>query len=169
VNEANETPAETEGDAGKAPGLEESMREVGAAGRAAFGASLETGRALRRLVSADLALARSSLGRALAWVAVAVVFGGSGWLLITGALIALLQRLGWSWLQSLSAAALLSVAITALAIWKVAKYFDSAGMHATRRQLSRMGWFDEDGEDENPPVPDGSTQPGNKQEGSPGR
>ncbi|MCG2605309.1 MAG: phage holin family protein [Achromobacter sp.] len=150
----------------KAPSLEESLREVGAAGRAAFGASRDTGRALRRLVSADLALARSSLGRALAWVGVAVVFGGSGWLLTAGALIALLQRLGWSWLQSLAFAALLSVAITALAAWKVSRYFDHAGMHATRRQLSRMGLFDEDSDDEDPPVREEQAQAGNTQKGS---
>src|SRR3546814_5516050 len=58
----------------------------------------DTGRALRRLVSADLALARSAMGRALAWVAVAIVFGASAWLLVMGVLTALLHSLGLSWL-----------------------------------------------------------------------
>ncbi len=54
-----------------------------------------------------------------------------------------LQRLGWSWLQSLSFAAALSIAVTALAVWRTIHYFDRAGLHATRRQLSRLGIGDE--------------------------
>lgn len=134
-------------DPGPAPDLADSLRQVADAGREAFSASRDTGRALRRLVSADLALARSALGRGLAWTGVAVVFGASSWLLLTGALIAFLQRLGWSWLQSLSLVAFVSVAVTALAIWRVMYYFDHAGLHATRRQLTRLGWFDEPGQD----------------------
>src|SRR5690606_40077764 len=63
--------------------------------------ALDTGRALRRLISADFALARSATGRAMAWVAIGVVFGASAWLLLMGALIVLLQRIdGISWLAS---------------------------------------------------------------------
>lgn len=135
------------------PDLIDSLKEVGEAGRAAFGSAKDTGRAMRALVSADFALARSAFGRALAWAGVAIVFGASAWLLVAGALIALMQRFGFSWLQSLSFAALLSVAVTALAIWKVGRYFDHTGMHATRRQLSRLGLFDEDHPDDDPPAP----------------
>jgi hypothetical protein len=127
------------------PDLIDSLKEVGEAGRAAFGSAKDTGRAMRALVSADFALARSAFGRALAWAGVAIVFGASAWLLVTGALIALMQRFGFSWLQSLSFAALLSLGVTALAIWKVGRYFDHTGMHATRRQMSKLGLFDEDG------------------------
>ena len=42
------------------------LREVGAAGKAALTSAGDTGRALRRLVSADLALARSAFERAFA-------------------------------------------------------------------------------------------------------
>ncbi len=142
-------------EAGKAaPGLEESIREVGSAGRQTLDAATHTLRSLRRLASADFALARSAFGRALAWAGVAIVFGASAWLLVTGALIALMQRFGFSWLQSLSFAALLSLAVAALAAWKVGRYFDYTGMHATRRQLSKLGLFDEDGADEEePPAP----------------
>ncbi|MEL1265514.1 phage holin family protein [Pseudoxanthomonas putridarboris] len=132
------------------PGLEESLRAVGSAGRAAYGSARDTGRAFRTLFSADLALARSAFGRALAWSGVAIVFGASAWLLVAAALIALMQRFGWSWLQSLSFAALVSLAVTALAIWKVGHYFDHTGLHATRRQLSRMGLFDESGGKDDP-------------------
>lgn len=129
------------------PHLDESVRRIGASSKAALASAADTGRALRSLVSADLALARSALGRALAGVAVAIVFGASAWLLLVGALIAVLQRLGLSWLQSLSIAAALSIAVTALAVWRTMHYFDMAGLHATRRQLARLGIGDE-GEDE---------------------
>lgn len=140
--------ADNGGDAASPPGLEESLREVGHAGKAALGSAKDTGRALRRLLSADLALARSAFGRGLAWAGVAIVFGASAWLLVAGALIALLQRLGWSWLQSLSFAAVISIGITVLAVWKVGRYFDHTGLHATRRQLHRLGLFDEKDDDE---------------------
>jgi hypothetical protein len=130
------------------PGLEESLRHVNAAGRATLGSARDTGRALRRLVSADLALARSAFGRGLAWAGVAVVFGASSWLLLTGAIIALLQRVGLSWFQSLFFTALVSVAMTGLAVWRVSHFFDHTGMHATRRQLSRLGLFDENDEED---------------------
>lgn len=136
------------------PGIDEALRQVSAAGKATLGSGKDTLRALRRLISADLALARSSFGRSLAWAGVAIVFGASTWLLLTGAIIALLQRVGLSWFQSLFFTALASLAMTALAVWRVSSFFDRMGMHATRRQLSRLGLFDENSNDdeEDPPV-----------------
>lgn len=131
----------------KPPHLDESVRRIGAAGKATLASAKDTGRALRSLISADLALARSALGRALGWVAVGIVFGASAWLLVVGALIAVLQRVGWSWLQSLSFAALLSSVVTGVAVWRTIHYFECAGMHATRRQLAKLGIGDE-GEEE---------------------
>ena len=136
-------------DAGKPPHLDESVRRIGSAGRATLDAALDTGRAMRRLVFADLALARSSMGRALAWFAVAIVFGASAWLLVAGALIALLHAFGWSWLLSLAVCSGLSLVVTGFAAWRVSTFFNHAGMHATRRQLARFGIGDEpDAEDE---------------------
>ena len=142
----SDAPSPPEGAASEgapAPGLEESLRQVNAAGRATLGSARDTGRALRRLVSADLALARSAFGRGMAWTGVAIVFGASSWLLLAGAIIALLQRLGLSWFQALLFTALVSLAVTALAVWRVSHFFDHTGLHATRRQLSRLGLFDE--------------------------
>lgn len=147
----NELPgAELPGATGeeKPPHLDESVRRIGAAGKATYTSAKDTARALRSLVFADLALARSAIGRALGWVAVAIVFGASAWLLIVGALIAVLQRLGWTWLESLSLAAALSVIVTGLAAWRTIHYFECAGLHATRRQLARLGIGDEGLEDE---------------------
>ena len=132
---------------GKPPHLDESVRRIGKAGRATLDSALDTGRAMRRLVLADLALARSSMGRALAWFAVAIVFGASAWLLVMGVLIAMLRAFGWSWLAAFAVCAVLSLGITGLAAWRVSTFFDHAGMHATRRQLARLGIGDEDEDD----------------------
>jgi len=139
------------GDAGAGtdtpPHLDESVRRIGAAGRATLDSALDTGRALRKLVSADLALARSAMGRALAWVAVAIVFGASAWLLSMGVLTALLVRFGLTWLAAFSICTVLSLVVTGVAIWRVSVFFDHAGMHATRRQLARLGIGDEGDDD----------------------
>lgn len=140
------------------PGLEASLRQVNAAGRATLGSARDTGRALRRLVSADLALARSAFGRGLAWAGIAIVFGASSWLLVTGAIIALLQRAGLSWFQSLFFTALVSLVMTGVAIWRVSHFFDHTGLHATRRQLSRLGLFDEHDDDEDAAKPTPTAQ-----------
>jgi len=151
----SDTSPPPEGDAPRAapPGIDESLRQAKAAGQATLGSARDTGRALRRLVSADLALARSAFGRGLAWAGVAVVFGASSWLLLTGAMIALLQRVGLSWFQSLFFTALVSIAMTGIAVWRVSHFFDHTGMHATRRQLSKLGLFDEQSEDDDAPTP----------------
>jgi len=103
-------------------------------------------------VSADLQLARSAFGRGLAWACVAVVFGASSWLLLAGAIIALLQRAGLSWFQAMFFTALASLLVTGLAAWRVFFYFDHTGMNATRRQLVRLGIFDDGNDDETSPA-----------------
>jgi hypothetical protein len=137
------------------PSLDESLRNVGKASKDGFTSAVDTARALRSLVLADFALARVSLARAMVWMSVAAVFGVSSWLLLMGALIALLQRLGLSWLSALSIAAALSLAITALGVFKTLHYFDHSRMDATRRQLKAMGFGDDDhdGQGDNFPVP----------------
>lgn len=128
--------------------IEDAWREIGDAGREGVAAALDTGRALRGLLIADLALARSALGRAMLWVAVAIVFGASSWLLLMAALIALLQgMLGWSWLGSMSAAAGLSLVVTAVGAWQALRYFEYTRLSATRRQLRRMGLGHDDDDD----------------------
>ncbi len=148
------------------PSLEDSLRNVGKAGKEGVFSAISTARALRVLVLADFALARAALARAMVWMSVAAVFGVSSWLLLMGALIALLQRMGLSWLSSLSIAAGLSLAVTALGIFKMLHYFGFSRMEATRRQLKALGFGDDDEIDKDgektrvaqPPVPaaDGS-------------
>ena len=145
-----------DGDTGqRAPRLDESIREVGQAGRATVDSARHTLRSLRRLASFEFALARSAFGRALAWSGVAIVFGASAWLLLAGTLIALMQRWGLSWFQSLLITSMVSLAMTGYAIWRVSFFFRHTGMHATRRQLSRLGLFDEPRDDD----PEGGFEP----------
>ena len=137
------------------PDLTDSIRQVGDAGRDTLQSARQTLRSLRRLASADFALARSAFGRALAWSGVAIVFGASAWLLLAATLIALLRSFGMSWLTSLLITSLASLAVTGYAIWRVSYFFHHTGMHATRRQLSRLGLFDETDEaaDDDAPPP----------------
>lgn len=147
-------PEPTPQDGEKPPHLDESVRRIGAAGKASFDAAVDSGRAFRRLLIADLALARSAFGRSMAWVGVAIVFGASAWLLIMAAAIALLRAFGWSWLVSLLFCALLSGTVAAVAAWRVSRFFDYTGLHATRRQLARWGIGDEaDDTDQAVPTP----------------
>lgn len=143
------------------PSLDESLRNVGKAGKDGFASAVDTARALRSLVLADFALARVSLARAMVWMSVAAVFGVSSWLLLMGALIALLQRMGLSWLSALSIAAALSLAITGLGVFMTLHYFEHTRMEATRRQLKAMGFGDDEHDEKSPELPlqDAATVP----------
>ena len=122
------------------PELGESLRQVGAAGRASLDAASDAAKAFRTLIVADISLARSALGRTLALTGVAIAFGASAWLLLMAALIVFLNdRLGWSWGLSLLVTALLSLAITAFAAWQGMHDFEHTRLQATRRQLARLG------------------------------
>ncbi len=122
--------------------LGESLREIGASGRASLGAATDAAKALRALVAADLSLARSALGRALAYVAVAIAFGVSSWLLLVATLVALLSALGLSWFAAMLVGAALSLAVTGFAGWQAMRYFEHTRLDATRRQLARLGLGD---------------------------
>lgn len=126
------------------PSLEDSLRRVGKAGKEGLSSAVSTARALRTLMLAEFALARVALARAMVWMSVAAVFGVSSWLLLMGALIALLQRMGLSWLASLSIAAGLSVAVTGFSVFKMLHYFNFTHMEATRRQLKALGLGDDE-------------------------
>ena len=123
-----------------APGIDDAVRELGAAGRATFGAGRDAGKAFRILLAADISLARSAFGRTLAFTGVAIAFGASAWLLLMAALVVWLGRgLGWSWSLSLLLTAGMSVVVTALAAWMAMRYFEHTRLQATRRQLARLG------------------------------
>ena len=132
-------PADEPSAAGPPPDLAESLRDIGKTARASRGAPAGSARALRSLVAADLSLARSAMGRALAFAGVAVVFGASAWLFLMATLVALLRNFGLSWLMSMLIAAGLSLIVTAYAGLRAMHYFEHTRLQATRRQLARLG------------------------------
>ena len=122
------------------PDLQESLRQVGAAGRSSLRAAADTGKSLRSLMAADFSLARSAFGRTLAFTGVAIVFGASAWLLLMTALIVFLNlQLGWPWWAALLTCAALSIVAAAAAVYQGMRYFEHTRMQATRRQLARLG------------------------------
>jgi hypothetical protein len=132
-------PGQAERDAGT-PDIAEALREFSTSGRAGLKAANDVSKALRILIAADFALARSAFGRTLALTGVAIAFGASSWLLLMATLIVALTRgLGWSWPLSLLLTAGISVVATALAAWWATRYFEYTRMQATRRQFARLG------------------------------
>ena len=121
-------------------GIEDSLRELGATGRATWDAGRDAAKAFRILVSADISLARSAFGRTLAFTGVAIAFGASAWLLLMAALIAWLSLgLGWAWAFSLLLTSALSIVVTVIGGWMAMRYFEHTRLQATRRQLARLG------------------------------
>lgn len=139
------------------PDLADALRQLGATGRAGLGAGIDTARAFRRLLLADLALARGALGQALAFTGMAIAFGASAWLLLMAALVVFLNAaLGLPWLWALLLGALLSLGLTAYGGWRAVGYFAHTRLQATRRQLARLGLGDDDDDDAPPPGSSGS-------------
>lgn len=142
-------PGETPGPGAEAPppGFAEALRGLRESGLAGLGAAGDAAGAMRRLVAADMALARSAAGRAAAFAGAAVMFGASAWLLLMTALIVVLSlRLGLPWWLSLGGTGLLSGVAAWLMMRQAARCFEHTRFSATRRQLARMG-IDDPGPD----------------------
>lgn len=142
--EAGPEPGREQGDGAgrqhRAPGVADAFEEIRDTGRATLRAGNEAFKAFRILFAADVSLARSALGRTLAMTAVAIVFGGSCWLLLMAALVTWLSRgLGLPFSVSLLLCAVLSAAVTGWAVWLSMRYFEHTRLQATRRQLARLG------------------------------
>ena len=122
------------------PDLQESLRQVGAAGKASLDAAGDAAKAFRSLFFADISLARSAFGRTVAFAGLAIACGASAWLLAMATLIAFLRgTLGWAWTTSMLACAALSLVVAALSSWAAMRYFEHTRLKATRRQLARLG------------------------------
>lgn len=134
---------------GDPPGIGEAFETLGQAGRESLDSGRDMGRAMRRLVAAEVAQARIVLARAAVWLAVAVAFGASAWLLLMAALIAGLHALGLSWLAATTISALVSLLVAALGAWQTLRYFEMARFQASRKQLAHLSRReDEDEEDD---------------------
>lgn len=123
-----------------APDIEQTLRGLRDEGRAGLKAAGDAAKALRILVAADIALARSAFGRTLAFTGIAIAFGASAWLLLMAALVAALVAAGLSWLLALLIAALFSAGVTTAAGFAAMRYFEHTRLKATRRQLARLGF-----------------------------
>lgn len=123
---------------GDPPGIGEAFETLGQAGRESLDSGRDMGRAMRRLVAAEVAQARIVLARAAVWLAVAVAFGASAWLLLMAALIAGLHALGLSWLAATSISALVSLLVAAIGGWQALRYFEMARFEASRKQLAHL-------------------------------
>lgn len=130
------------------PGIGEAFGTLGQAGRESVASGRDMTRAMRRLVAAEVAQARIVLARAAVWLAIAVAFGASAWLLLMAALIAGLHALGLSWLASTSISALVSLLVAAIGAWQTLRYFEMARFESTRKQLAHLSRHDADDEEE---------------------
>lgn len=121
------------------PNLLDAMRELGEAGRSGAASTSQALTAFRDLVTADISLARSAFGRAMAFTGLAIVFGASAWMLLMAALIAFLaNKVGLAWTTSLLITGLASTAIALLGGWIAMRYFEHTRLQASRRQLARL-------------------------------
>ena len=138
-----------------APGIGDAFQSISQAGRDSLDSSRDILRATRRLVAADLAHTRIAAGRAAVWLAVAVTFGASAWLLLMLSLILGLHVLGLSWLAAASISAGVSLVVASIGAAQTLRYFEMASMEATRKRLAQLSRNDHD--DEEDPVPEGHT------------
>lgn len=154
---AGATPGADEGT--KAQGIDDALRELNAARRETVDAARGTASALRRLAAADFALARSAVGRSLAWAGIAALLGSSAWLLLTGVFVAGLHALGLDWVWCLLIVALAYLAGAGICAWRMRGYLEHMGMQATRRQLSRLRGKTAQEEAAAPPPPPPTSAP----------
>lgn len=141
------------------PPLGESARTVYEAARNVAGAWGGNFAALRRLLLADIALAKTALVHGLVLLFAAAILFGTAWVLLT--LLAVwglhLAGAGWGW--AIAVPMIVSVGLGAFAIWQAAKALQLADLDASRRQLTL--WFGTPDEvEEARQAPPGSLQAG---------
>jgi hypothetical protein len=118
------------------PPLTESARSVFEAARTVAGAWGGTFAALRRLLVADLALAREALIQGLVRLFAAAILLGTAWVLLTALLVWALYRAGLGWGVAISLPLLISAALGVIAFLQAAKALRHADLDASRRQLT---------------------------------
>ncbi|HTA64111.1 MAG TPA: hypothetical protein VK753_01285 [Xanthomonadaceae bacterium] len=119
------------------PPLTESARSVYEAARqvaAAWGGQFA---ALRRLLAADFALARTALVQGLVLLFVAAILFGTAWVLLTVLAVWAMHSAGLGWALSIGLPLLLSTALGTLAIWHASRALKLADMEASRHEVSQ--------------------------------
>jgi len=120
-----------------APPIAESARSVYDAARNVAGAWGGTFVVLRRLLAADLALAREALVRGLVMLFLAAIMFGTMWVLLTAFTVWLLLKTGVGAGVALGLPLLVSGAIGVFAILQAAKALKLADMDASRREVAQ--------------------------------
>jgi hypothetical protein len=97
------------------------------------------GASFRRLVMADLALARTAIMRGLVFLLVAVILAGTAWGVAMVMIVVVMHQLGLHWLLAMVVPLVISLGI-ARYCWGISrKAMAFADLDATRRQLA--DWF----------------------------
>lgn len=140
---SRERPAPEERNAENAqatPDIAEAIRELGETGRATATAAGDIVKAMRSLIAADIALARSAAGRSMVAAGVAMAGGTTAWLLLMATVVMLLRGpAGLSWLAALLVPAAISLVVAGIGGWLAMRYFEHTRLQATRRQFARIG------------------------------
>ncbi len=119
--------------------LKEDVSELLDAGRTAAREYGAAGVSFRKLLLADISLARVALIRGLVFLFLCALMAGTAWVALMVMLVVGLKQVGAPWLLALLVPLLASSAVAWYG-WTVArKALAFADLDATRRQLS--GWF----------------------------
>ena len=121
------------------PPLTEAARSVYEAARTVAGAWGGNFTAIRRLLAADIALARTALIHGLVRLLAAAILFGTAWVLLTALSVWGLHQAGFGWGFAIGVPMLVSVALGAFAMWHAKRVLRHADLNASRRQLTL--WF----------------------------
>ena len=121
------------------PPLTESARAVYEAARTVASALGGNVSALRRLIAADLALARAAVVEGIVLLAAVAVLFGTAWALLTTLVVYGLHKAGVPWVFAMAVPLLVSSALGAVAAWRAKNAIRHADMDASRRQFTL--WF----------------------------
>jgi hypothetical protein len=122
-----------------APPLTESARLVYDAARNVAGAWTGTFGALRRLLVADIALARAAVIRGVVLLVLSAILFGTAWLMLTALAVWSLYTAGAGWGLALAIPLAASAILGGVAFWQAARTLRLADLDASRRQLTL--WF----------------------------
>ena len=122
-----------------APPLTESARSVYDAARNVAGAWSGTFAALRRLLVADIALARAAVIRGVVLLCLSAILLGTAWLMLTALAVWSLYEVGAGWGIALAVPLVISAILGGVAFWYAARTLRLADLDASRRQLTL--WF----------------------------
>lgn len=120
------------------PPLGEAARSVCDAARAFAGAGGSATTTLRRLLLADLALARTAATQGALLFVAAAVLAFTGWVLLTALAVWGLHAAGLGWGAALALPALADLLLTALLAWRALAVLRLADLQTTRQQLASL-------------------------------